>query len=412
MKEKILTEITNYYLQSRDFNCLPLGQLDNDQEDLICELIDEGKIEVLSSNFVLNPHIKALKLDIDKEEQKRAVKDRAGSVVLYPTEKHLKSMNLFTEKPFTKMLMEGKEQLDILFFDIEILESYFQNPKYIVFSSDYRGSIVTSDDFVNEDLEGEYIKDFGIGYHKKKGNHERVVGVFLRDLAELSLNAQLKWKINYLEKQEDYFINSGFYDNLILGKWIDEISIYDALLDEMKVINSMCNNMGIPNLFRKTFEPHTAEKPEDYRMIFLPTLKNYYAFILCLEKMIIHNINHKTFTTAARYIRPVDRKNGDGNPKGSLVMLEEWLKKNIITNENLDELIINPLKAIRKIRQVPAHEIYSNKYDKSLSKRQNEVILETYRAIRSIRLFFANYPGNKDIEIPEYLITGENIRVY
>lgn len=96
MKEKILTEITNYYLQSRDFNGLPLGQLDNDQEDLICELIDEGKIEVLSSNFVLNPHIKALKLDIDKEEQKRAVKDRAGSVVLYPTEKHLKSMNLFT----------------------------------------------------------------------------------------------------------------------------------------------------------------------------------------------------------------------------------------------------------------------------------------------------------------------------
>jgi hypothetical protein len=234
----------------------------------------------------------------------------------------------------------------------------------------------------------------------------------LRDLAELSLNAQLKWKINYLEKQEDYFINSGFYDNLILGKWIDEISIYDALLDEMKVINPMCNNMGIPNLFRKTFEPHTAEKPEDYRMIFLPTLKNYYASILCLEKMIIHNINHKTFTTAARYIRPVDRKNGDGNPKGSLVMLEEWLKKNIITNENLDELIINPLKVIRKIRQVPAHEIYSNKYDKSLIKRQNEVILETYRAIRSIRLFFTNYPGNKDIEIPEYLITGKNIRVY
>jgi len=61
---------------------------------------------------------------------------------------------------------------------------------------------------------------------------------------------------------------------------------------------------------------------------------------------------------------------------------------------------------------VPAHEIYSNKYDKSLIKRQNEVILETYSAIRSIRLFFANYPGNKDIKIPEYLITGENIRVY
>jgi len=51
-------------------------------------------------------------------------------------------------------------------------------------------------------------------------------------------------------------------------------------------------------------------------------------------------------------------------------------------------------------------------YDKSLYKKQNEIILKTYKAIRSIRLFFANYPENRDIEIPEYLITGEKIRVY
>ena len=93
-------------------------------------------------------------------------------------------------------------------------------------------------------------------------------------------------------------------------------------------------------------------------------------------------------------------------------MMSEWLKQNIRTNEDIDELIINPLKSIRKIRQVPAHEIYSNQYDKSLYKKQNEIILETYKAIRSIRLFFANYPGNQDIEIPEYLITGEKIRIY
>ena len=93
-------------------------------------------------------------------------------------------------------------------------------------------------------------------------------------------------------------------------------------------------------------------------------------------------------------------------------MMSEWLKQNIRTNEDIDELIINPLKSIRKIRQVPAHEIYSNQYDKSLFKKQNEMILETYKAVRSIRLFFANYPGNRSIKIPEYLITGEKIRVY
>ena len=412
MKEKILKIITDYYLNSGDFNGFPLYYFDKNYTDLICQLIDEGKVEVLSSAFVINPHIKAFRLNIDKEEQKKEVINNGDSVVLYPTEKYLKELNLNSEKPFTKMLLEGQGHLKIVFFKIEILETYFQDPRYKVFWHDYRGSIVVSDEFYGEDLESEYIKDFGLGYHKEKLYEERVVGVFLGDLAELSLNAQLKWKANYLENQQDYFINDGFYKNLILGEWIDEVSIYDAILDEMIIINKMCENMGIPHLFRKTYEPHTFEKPEDYRIMFLPTLKNYYSFVLVLEKIIIHNINYKTFITTAKYIKPVERKDGKGNLKHSLNMMSEWLKQNISTNEDIDKLIINPLKSIRKIRQVPAHEIYSNQYDKSLYKKQNEIILETYKAIRSIRLFFANYPGNQDIEIPEYLITGEKIRIY
>ncbi|CDI40534.1 AAA family ATPase containing protein (fragment) [Tepidanaerobacter acetatoxydans Re1] len=124
--------------------------------------------------------------------------------------------------------------------------------------------------------------------------------------------------------------------------------------------------------------------------------------MLALEKIIVHNINYKTFTSATRFIKSVERKDDKGNLKGSLQLMSEWLKQNIRTNENIDDLIINPLKFIRKIRQVPAHEIFSNQYDKSLFKKQNEIMLETYKAVRSIRLFFANYPGNRDIETPEY----------
>ena len=46
-------------------------------------------------------------------------------------------------------------------------------------------------------------------------------------------------KVNYFENQQDYLINEGFYKNLILGEWVDEVSIYDAILDEMIVINKM-----------------------------------------------------------------------------------------------------------------------------------------------------------------------------
>ncbi|AEE92443.1 AAA family ATPase containing protein [Tepidanaerobacter acetatoxydans Re1] len=412
MKEEILKIITDYYLKSGDFNGFPLYNFDKNYNDLICKLIDEDKVEVLSSAFVINPHIKALRLNIDKEDQKKEVINKGDSVVLYPTEKYLKSLSIGSEKPFTKMLLDGQEQLKILFFDIEILEPYFQDPRYKIFWYEYGGSIEISEEFYYENLENEYINDFGLGYHKEKPYEERVVGVFLGDLACLSLKAQLKWKLTYIECQHDYIINEGFYRNQILGEWIDEVSIYDAILDEMIVINKMCENMGIPCFFNKLYKPHTFEKPEDYRIIFLPTLKNYYSFILTLEKMIVDNINYKTFITATEHIRPVERKDEEGNIRKPLQMMPEWFNQNSKSIENVDELIITPLKSIRQIRQVPAHKIYSNHYDKSLFKKQNDIILKTYKAIRNIRLFFTNYPENQDIKIPEYLITGEKIRIY
>lgn len=93
-------------------------------------------------------------------------------------------------------------------------------------------------------------------------------------------------------------------------------------------------------------------------------------------------------------------------------MMSEWLKQNYSAKGVVDELVINPLKNIRTLRQVPAHEIYTNKYDKSLYDKQNEIILETYRAIRNIRLIFAKYPGNEKIETPDYLRNGEKIVIY
>lgn len=180
----------------------------------------------------------------------------------------------------------------------------------------------------------------------------------------------------------------------------------------MIVINNMCDKMNIPKLFKKTFKPHSNDKPDDYRTILRPTSKNFYSFIVSLEKAIVHNLNIKTFTTKGTYINTIERKYENGQPKGSLNMLSEWLKKNISTPEDLEKLIINPLKRIRKIRQIPAHEMFSNEYDRALYKQQNEIIVNTYGAIRAIRLFFANHPLNRDIDIPEYLVTGEKIVIY
>lgn len=63
----------------------------------------------------------------------------------------------------------------------------------------------------------------------------------------------------------------------------------------------------------------------------------------------------KTFQKESLCIAKVERKDKNGKDKGSISMLQEWLKKNVTSNFGIDEVIVNPIKYIRKIRQVPAH---------------------------------------------------------
>ena len=49
-KNMALNEIIDYYLNSKDFNGLELYRMKNYDYDILCNLIDENLIEVLSTN--------------------------------------------------------------------------------------------------------------------------------------------------------------------------------------------------------------------------------------------------------------------------------------------------------------------------------------------------------------------------
>ncbi|WP_028829431.1 hypothetical protein [Proteocatella sphenisci] len=411
-KEQILNEIIGYYLNSFDFNGLPVYQMENYDYKILCELIDQQLIEVLSSNEVLNPHIKGVNLNIPAETQKSNISQKTMYSVLYPTPKALKDIAVDYDSPYTITMQKGENQFKIIYFNIEILERYANNPKFILMDSGYRGNIYPKDEYCDDSfIEDEYIKDYGMAYIE--GEYlERAIGVFICDLAKLSPRKQMLWKGFELHNQSHCKIASGFIENLIHGKWATKAWIFHALIDEMNVINEQCEAMGIPKLFNKTFGTHFSEMPEGYRNIFLPTLKNYYDFVLLLEKLVVHNLSYKIFQKSAPYIASVYRFDESGKEKGSLVMLEEWMCKNIRTKENIEDIIIKPLKNIRRIRQIPAHELTSNKYDISLYQKQVDLMNDTYGAIRAIRLFFANHPMVKDVEVPEYLISGRDIVNY
>jgi pyruvate carboxylase len=59
-----------------------------------------------------------------------------------------------------------------------------------------------------------------------------------------------------------------------------------------------------------------------------------------------------------------------------------------------------------------ARELTNNKYDIDVYEKQKELMVNTYGAIRAIRILFMGHPLAKDVKIPEYLLQGKDIVFY
>ena len=416
-KEELLELVTQFYLDSYDFNGIPSYKLPKFMLSDLVELIKEEKVFVLSESKVNNIHINCYNSYGSESEQIEAISNGVQYAV-YPAAQYLRTKNIQEKKPFTKMLMLGAEQFRILYFCVDVLEIYANNPQYTFQDYGYVGNIcVNSSADENDPIHSEYIKDYGVAY-PRTGPHDRdrAIGVFLRDLSKLNYQAQCKWMGFLLPDQEEFLVNHGFVQNLVYGEWVTKHWIFNSILEEIKFINVLCRNIGIPQLFCNEYSMDTQELI-GYRIILIPSLKNYYDFVSALEKIAINNLNYKTFQKAAPYICPIDRKKPDGSLKGSIEMLEEWMQQNYLSSipngaEYFKEDVSNTLRKIRKIRQVPAHELYSNQHDKSLYSKQNELVKEVYCALERLRLIFSTHPKNKDIPLPNALKDRTKIAIY
>lgn len=415
-RQEILDKITNYYLTSGDFNGIANKNIGYNSLHDLEELILEDKIFVLSQRDDINIFIHRFDKIPSKEKQLNALQNES-LVALYPTKEHLATVNIVEEKPFTKMLAQGVEQLRILYFNVDILQMYYDNPLYRILDFGYRGRIDVVDPDADE-LHSEYIEDFGVAYPSKNPiDSDRAIGVFLRDLSKLNYEAQCKWRGCLLRDQNEFVINKGFVDNLICCKWVKEVWVFDALLEELKFINILCKNIGLPPLFSKEYDMN-ENALIGYRILLIPSKKNYYEFVTALEKIVVNNINYKFFEfDKLHYILPIERKKEDGSLKGSLALLEEWMDTNYFSSnpqgqQAFKEYIMSTLREIRKIRQTPAHEMYSNQHDKSLYCKQNELINETYQSINQLRFIFQCHPANKNVVTPNKLADERNIVLY
>ena len=417
-KQELLTHITDYYLKSGDFNGIPTYNMPPfDNSDLIA-LIEEDSVNVLTDNDDINMYINRCNCFAEKGKQVKTVQ-ATQCYTIYPTPKHLATLNIREDKPFTEMLARGAEQFRIMYFAVDVLELYVNNPQYVIWDCGYRGNICIQDwETAQEDaLHSEYIKDFGIAYPREEPrDRDRAIGVFLRDLSKLNFEAQYKWRGFLLRDQNEFRVNYGFIQNLLYAEWVTEYWIFDALLNEIKVINAMCNSIGLPKLFCNEYSRENQDLI-GYRIVLIPSLRNYYEFVSALEKIVVNNLNYDAFQKVAPYIQPIERKKDNGVLKGSIEMLEEWFSVNYFSAnpygyEMFKKHISATFRKVRKIRQEPAHKLYDNKHDKSVYRQQNELIEEVYNAVRDLRMMFSKHPKAKVVEIPDELKDEGNIVIY
>lgn len=183
-KRETLSIITDYYLRSGDFNGIANNRLKQSSLQDLESLVLEDKILVLSQRDDINIFIRRFDIKPAKEKQIKALYND-NLFVLYPTKEHLATLNISEEKPFTKMLAQGAEQFRIVYFNVDVLQMYYDNPLYKITDYGFRGHINTTE--TADELHSEYIKDFGIAYPTTGFiDSDRAIGVFLRDLSKLN----------------------------------------------------------------------------------------------------------------------------------------------------------------------------------------------------------------------------------
>lgn len=92
-------------------------------------------------------------------------------ICLYPSTAYLKdhrNLEKFGFSHYSKKLALGEPQLKPIFFEIEVLERYYNDPRFEFELEDYSGKVSCKyDDLYNPLVRKEddiYIKSFGIGF--------------------------------------------------------------------------------------------------------------------------------------------------------------------------------------------------------------------------------------------------------
>lgn len=414
-QDAFLKRITDFYLESGDWNGLPLRLLleegaSSERVRAECmHLIRENLISIEFGDRHPNPHVKALEPDPASDQLAKLARMDPALLCAYPTPHHLATIvdrTAYHDRPFTLRLALGEPSLRFQPFDLSVLEGYRNDPRYVFSHDDVQGYISASDAHheTMPERDSVLLETFGFAFDE---NLNRAVASYLTYLGRLSPEHQQTWYAKRLDGK--YFLHPD-YARSTAGEWPIGISVFDALLLEQKTINEMCSTIGKPPLFRPPIE-----RPRELGFLLRPTEKDFLDSVHTLDKLLSDKLKKDFFRGDVELETEIPRKDGkvEVRQKGTLALLEEWVRKTFRTKDPKPiEKLFATLREIRKKRQPAAHAINDNTFDQKYVKEQRELAVASYDAVRTIRLMLANHPGLRAFEVDEQIRSGKNIWSY
>jgi hypothetical protein len=193
----VMCLVGEFFVRSHDFNGIPVRHLllaleiewPVLQEEL-ARLAKNEQITLVFASRSDNPNIRRIAGPPIDTQVKLLSKEPLDGICVYPTPSVIRAIDdrpTYEDQPFTKRLALAEPQLTPVFFELNVLERYFRDPRYRCWFGDSEGSIsIGNDAYFSEDTAERdkiSLQSFGIGYDERKN---RVVVVFLRDLGGLS----------------------------------------------------------------------------------------------------------------------------------------------------------------------------------------------------------------------------------
>jgi hypothetical protein len=181
------------------------------------------------------------------------------------------------------------------------------------------------------------------------------------------------------------------------------VSVFDAVLEEERILNKMVQAMGREPLFREV----PNERPRSFEFLIRPTLKEFQDFVNLLDKLISQNINVGFFGKDVERERLERRADGVmvSQQKGTLQLLDEWIGKTIrLPDKEPVEETLAAFRKVRRLRQRPAHALDDDVFDQQYFSEQRTLVVDAYKGLRNLRLLFSNHPATASVEITDWLV--------